>query len=107
MNNLPNTIFKQWLYSYEDKSEKGIEVYRPKSYPFPLSRGRKGFEIKPNGEFFSYDIAAADGYDVIPGKWKFIKPNELIVNFEDPQKKPYKFIIMSNDENILQIKRIE
>jgi hypothetical protein len=107
MNNLPNTIFKQWFHSYEDESEKGIELYRPKSYPFPRSRGRIGFEIKDNGEFISYGIAAADGYETTVGKWNFKEPNELIVNFGDPQKKPYKFIIISIDENILKIKRIE
>jgi hypothetical protein len=106
MNNLPNTIFKHWLHSYEDQSESGIEVYRPKNYPFPLSRGRKGFEIKPDGGFISYDIAATDGYDVNIGKWDFKEPNELIITFKDLNKVPYRFLIIHSDEHLLKIKKI-
>jgi hypothetical protein len=107
MTQLPLTIFKYWLHSYEDKSEKDIEIYRPKSYPFKRSRGRKGFEIKPNGEFISYDIAAANGYDINIGQWKFEEPNQLEVTFSEQEKINSKFIILSCDENILKIRKIQ
>ena len=41
-------ISKFWIHSYEEDTED-VRVYRPRSYDFPLSRGRTGFEIKKNG----------------------------------------------------------
>ena len=105
MNSLPNTIFNKWFNSYEEQSEGSTEIYRPQDYKFPLSRGRKGFEIKPNGEFISYDIGMADGWDKSDGRWKFNPPDELVISFSSPTKHPQTFRIVEVEDNILKIRK--
>lgn len=69
MSPLPASLFQHWLHSREEDAE-GVNVYRPMSYPFPPARGRPGFEFRANGEFFVYEIAAADGWQPLPGHWE-------------------------------------
>ncbi len=78
-----------------------MRFHRPYDYPFPLSRGRTGFEMKENGEFIQYDTAPADGSRMVLGHWSIQGPNRITVRFDDPSRTPIIFEVVSCDENIL------
>jgi len=59
----------RWLHSHEEDSN-GQTVFRPASFAFPPSRGRAGFELKPDQSLIDIGVAPADGPQVSHGHWK-------------------------------------
>jgi Pregnancy-associated plasma protein-A len=97
-------IFKHWVHSYEEDTE-GVKVYRPSDYKFPPSRGRKGFEIKENGEFIEYTIAPSDGLHKEVGHWQAEEPTKAKVYLENRNKESLTLNILYCDENMLKIQQ--
>jgi hypothetical protein len=63
------TLLQQrWIHSHEEDSDTEM-VFRPASFAFPRSRGRAGFELKPNGAFINIGIAPTDGPQESTGTW--------------------------------------
>ena len=65
----PDTLQQRWLHSHEEDSDEQM-VFRPASFRFPPSRGRAGFDLKPNGAFTEIGIAPGDGPALSDGTWK-------------------------------------
>ena len=65
----PEILQKRWLHSHEEDTDSQM-VFRPASFAFPPSRGRAGFELKPDQSFIDIGIAPADGSQETMGKWK-------------------------------------
>lgn len=84
MSNQDKTeLYQHWIHSYEeDDKVKQYVTYRPSSYDFPLSRGRIGFKINPDGTFIYHPIAPFDGNLTIMMTW-ILKDNRLIVSGND------------------------
>lgn len=74
-------VLGRWLHSREE-NEGGVRVYRPEDYQFPPSRGRDGFEIRPEGEFIQLSIAPTDGLLETAGEWS-IDGDRISVSLED------------------------
>jgi hypothetical protein len=57
-----------WVHSHEEDSDEEM-VFRPASHPFPPSRGRASFELRPDGSY----VERAPGPDDRPveseGRW--------------------------------------
>ena len=104
MSEIPQAIFKHWTHSYEEDTED-VRVYRPNDYEFPLSRGRRGFEIKESGKFIQYDIAPTDGSERRVGHWKAEGTNRIKIYFRDRAIQSIILDIVSCDGNILRIKK--
>jgi len=98
-------VDKTWIHSYEEDVDN-IQVYRPTTYEFPLSRGRRGFEIKKDGEFIQHGFGPTDKTTKINGNWKNETPNVIKVDFGKEQNKSYKLKILSCDDNILRVEKI-
>jgi hypothetical protein len=60
---------QHWVHSHEEDTDTEM-VFRPASYKFPPARGRKGFELKPDGTVIDYGIGPADRRTRSKGKWK-------------------------------------
>jgi hypothetical protein len=58
----------RWLHSHEE-DQGDTRVYRPSSYQFPRSRGRSGFELRPDGSMIDLGIAPGDGTAKTQGRW--------------------------------------
>ena len=43
-------LCQHWVHSHEEDTETEM-VFRPASHPFPRSRGRRSFELRPDGTF--------------------------------------------------------
>jgi len=70
-------ITKSWTHSYEEDTDTEI-VFRPATYPFPLSRGRQSFELKPGGALLQRGFAPDDRTQRSEGSWR-LEGNLLIL----------------------------
>jgi hypothetical protein len=66
----------RWYHSHEEDTE-GRTVFRPESYPLPPSRGRRSFELHPDGRMINYGIGADDRPAVSQGSWRLGDGNAL------------------------------
>jgi hypothetical protein len=65
----PEMLQKRWIHSHEEDIDTQM-VFRPASFAFPPSRGRRGFELKPDQSLIDIGIAATDGARETTGTWK-------------------------------------
>jgi len=106
---LPSEIFKHWIYSHQDKDPRpSVSVFRPSDYRFPPSRGRRGFEIRRNGEFILYEIGSDDRPVKKVGEFKVEGPNKIKVFFEDKKESAFTLGIVSfeDNNNLLRVERL-
>ena len=64
----PERLQKRWLHSHEEDTATET-VFRPASYAFPRSRGRQGFELRPDRSLIEIGIAPTDGPQESSGTW--------------------------------------
>jgi hypothetical protein len=106
MEQLPPEIYeKHWIHSREEDSGD-MQVYHPSTYNFPPSRGRRGFEIKKNGQFIQYGIAPDDRLRTNEGQWVIGETNIIRVEFSSKEIKQYKMKILTVDHNTLKIQKL-
>lgn len=107
---LPSEIFKHWIYSHQDNEDQrpSVSVFRPSDYKFPPSRGRRGFEIRRNGQFILYEIGPDDRPVKRVGEFKVEAPNKIKVYFEDKKESAFSLGIVSLEENnnLLRVERL-
>lgn len=97
---LPHELFKHWIHSFEESSDKA-DVYRPDGFEFPPAFGRTGLEIRADGVFILHAIGPADGTIAIPGHWTAKGPDKLRVVLKDHP--PFTLKILSVDDDVLRI----
>ena len=98
----PQCFFKTWFHSREEDIEN-IEIYRPLGFNFPLSRGREGFEIKPDGEFVLLPIGSDDRNIKIAGKWR-MENNKMRVSTADLSYPDFALEILECNENCIKVR---
>lgn len=102
---LPLEIYeKRWIHSREEDTND-IQVYRPNTFNFPLSRGRIAFEIEKSGIFIQYGIGPDDTRKKVEGNWTIEEPNTIKINFADKSVKSHSMKIISYVNNTLLIKK--
>ncbi|SRR5712692_9407590 len=65
----PDSLLGSWLHSHEEDTPT-TTVYRRAGYNFPPSRGRKGFELRPDGSLTEKGIGPTDRSVHSAGKWQ-------------------------------------
>jgi hypothetical protein len=65
---LPPELFQHWVHAHEEDSGD-VQVYRPADHPLPPARGRRGFELKPDGELILYGPGPSDRPVATTGRW--------------------------------------
>jgi hypothetical protein len=100
-------IQQGWIHSHEEDTENEM-VFRPADYDFPLSRGRSGFELKPDHKLIELNIAAADGSEEASGSWKLeISDDENMILQLKPHDSPTRQLSIrsiNNDRLIVEKK---
>jgi len=69
-------LHQHWVHSHEEDTDAEM-VFRPASYPFPPSRGRRSFELKPGGSLVEVGIGPTDRRQLAAGKWRLQKGNHI------------------------------
>ena len=97
----------KWVHSHED-DEGEIEAYRPDSYQFPPSRGRRGFTMLKDHSFINYEIAPTDGIRERKGQWENESDNTVSILFGQHDKnRNFKLEFVSYEKNLLKLKIIQ
>jgi hypothetical protein len=99
---LPTALFGRWLHAHEE-DEGDVEVYRPADAEFPLSRGRRGFELRRDGTFVHVGIARGDGNVDVPGRWERLEEDRLRVTLDDGRT--YTLELVSADPREVRLRR--
>ncbi|MCB2378060.1 hypothetical protein LGH70_10735 [Hymenobacter sp. BT635] len=95
-----------WLHAHEE-DQGDVQVYRPNTYAFPPSRGRTGFQFDHNGLFTQYDIAPTDGLEGHKGQWKTENGSTLLISLDDKKEPDYKLEIVSLENGLLKVRRVQ
>ena len=77
---------EHWVHSHEEDTDAHM-VFRPASYAFPPSRGRRGFELKPDGSMVRWGPSPTDRRQATAGAWKLQEGNRLAL-YDDPGGEP-------------------
>jgi hypothetical protein len=78
-------LAQAWVHSHEEDTAT-TTVYRPAKFPFPPSRGRKGFHLQPGGTLTAKKPGPADKTVTAAGTWKLSGEQlELFPQGESPQ----------------------
>ena len=73
----------RWVHSHEEDSEDEM-VFRPASHPFPPSRGRDSFELKPDGSYVERAPGPVDAPVESSGRWS-LDGDRLVLAAEGEQ----------------------
>jgi hypothetical protein len=65
----PEILHGRWLHSHEEDTNTEM-VFRPAAFNFPPSRGRMGFELRPDHSLVEIGIAPTDGPVEATGRWE-------------------------------------
>ncbi|NQY66718.1 MAG: hypothetical protein HRT72_03215 [Flavobacteriales bacterium] len=98
-------VYNKWLHSREEDTEY-IKVYRPSTYQFPPSRGRRGFEIKEDGIFALIKIGITDIPDIVIGKWTSNSSNKIEVKFDNSEENDLNLNITLITKEVMKIKKL-
>jgi hypothetical protein len=104
MEALRTCILGHWIHSHEEDTAE-VRVYRPVSYNFPPSRGRRGVEFRAGGELIYYGIASTDGTLEMVGRWTLEEPNRIRINVENDRIAPFTMEIISCDGEVLRVRQ--
>jgi hypothetical protein len=73
----PEDVLRQhWIHSHEEDTESEM-VFRPASFKFPPSRGRKAFELRADGVLIETGIGPTDRPQETQGTWKLENAGRL------------------------------
>lgn len=78
MSQPPPQLLQTWIHSHEDDTATE-RVYRPAGYAFPPSRGRTGFELRPDRTFTRIGISPRDGSTRTDGTWEYEENDERVL----------------------------
>ena len=95
---------QKWVHSHEEDTETDT-VFRPASYRFPPSRGRKTFELKAGGVLLQAGIGPADVPRQQQGTWRLISDDELAFYFTSGTGPHLVMQIVSLEKNRLVVRR--
>lgn len=71
-------LARKWIHSHEEDTSEET-VFRPETYKFPPSRGRKSFELRPNGTMVHSGIGPDDRPNLRTGSWQLKDMNTLVL----------------------------
>ena len=93
-------VGRWWMHSHEEDGDEGM-VFRPSGFTFPPSRGREGFELRPDHSFTDMAVAPADGTTPGQGTWEIVNDPSLAISLRQG-KEPARFLrIVRLDKNRL------
>ncbi len=80
---LATQIIGKWWHSHEEDTYPVAEnIYRPDSFTFPVSRGRRGFEFFANGNFIYHYNSPTDQPVTAKGKWRAFTNSRITLIFD-------------------------
>lgn len=100
----PELLHRRWIHSHEEDTAEEM-VFRPEAFPFPRSRGRAAFELKPDQSLVETGIAPADGPMISRGKWSLDAAGKLHFYGDLPSKASRTLQITAASKDRLVVKK--
>jgi hypothetical protein len=98
----PKSLFQLWRHAHEEDGA-GQLVFRPAGHPFPRSRGRVGYEFKPDGTCTYVGIAARDGStrQACTWSWSDQPERELTIDLGSGERQRFRLLSLDSDRLVL------
>ncbi len=97
-------LHQHWVHSHEEDTDTEM-VFRPKTFKFPPSRGRKSFELKPDGRLTETGIGPTDRPQESQGTWR-LNDSDNLAFYSESQSVPRRVMkIASVEKDRLVIKK--
>lgn len=97
----PHSLVKTWVHSHEEDTP-GETVFRPGSYPVPPSRGRKSFQLGPDGQLLSSGPGPDDRTVSAQGVWTLEPSNVLTLQPAGRGKTTMKIVSLAPDRLVVK-----
>ena len=95
-------LANRWMHSHEEDTGSEM-VFRSAPFNFPRSRGRSGFELRPDQSLVEIQPGAADRQQETDGRWE-LKPGNKLLFFTGDTTRPTRALkIVSADKDRLVI----
>ncbi len=104
MSGPPASIVGIWLHSQEeDRSD--AQVYRPRDYAFPPTRGRSAVEFRPDGTYVEYDGGPDDRGRAVAGEWQDLGDGRVRITIPNRAERSSTRRVLSCTREMLVIAR--
>ena len=97
-------LAQKWVHSHEEDTANEM-VFRPASYAFPRSRGRKSFQLAPGGKLVTSDIGPDDRSVRGQGRWQLEASDKLALERAGPGARKSVMQILEVEPDKLVIKK--
>ena len=93
---------RRWVHSHEEDTDEEM-AFRPAANEFPPSRGRRSFELMPDGTLAEGRIGPTDRPVETQGTWE-LRDDRLLLR-RDPSETPRVMRIASVDDDRLVVEK--
>ena len=100
----PTALHGHWIHSHEEDTPMEM-VFRPATFPFPPSRGRQGFELRPDGTAMEIGIGPTDAPQKTQGSWKLEGNDQSTIHMSLPAQRSRLLSVISADSARLVIRK--
>ncbi len=97
-------LCKQWVHAHEEDTPTEA-VYRPAGYKLPRSRGRTGFELKPDQTLKNLSIGPTDAPAETAGSWEIEEGDEPTIQIQLETGETQSLPIASVEEDRLVVRK--
>jgi len=95
-------LHQQWFHSHEEDTGN-MMVFRPSSYRFPRSRGRKGYTFQPDGSYIEIGPGPTDVPVSSKGIWSLKAHGVLtLISPAGVQKRVLRITSLEPDRLVVQ-----
>jgi hypothetical protein len=96
-------VIGHWVHAHEEDTEDQM-VFRPARTELPPSRGRRAFELRPDGTFAEAGLGATDVPEQATGDWA-VEADTITLTEGATQGVPREMEVVTADEDRLVIRK--
>jgi hypothetical protein len=93
-------LSQHWVHSHEEDTDREM-VFRPASFDFPLSRGRRSIDLKPDGKAVESGPGPTDRTQTSEGAWK-VAGNQLTLTSPGKSERQYQIAAVDSNKLVLE-----
>ena len=97
-------LTRRWVHAHEEDSGDTL-VFRPDTYKFPPSRGRRSFDLRADGALIDHRIGPDDRPRQEAGSWRLTDTNDLELVPGEPGRRSTRMRVLEVSPDRLVIRR--
>jgi hypothetical protein len=96
-------LIGQWVHSHEEDSDDEA-VFRPSAYSLPPARGRRSFDLRPDGTYVEVSPGPVDVPEESAGRWSLEGDRLVLRPGKDGEEV---WCVTTTGSDRLQLRRVE